>query len=128
MLTSIFCSGGGGGTYGVVISLTSKAHPDAVVSGASLIFYSSSTRTDVFYDAIESFHSLLPNMVDAGAMVVYYFSNAFFEISPITAYGKTKAEVQAILTPLVASLNKLNITYTLTYSESATYVDHVSNF
>jgi len=67
-------------------------------------------------------------MVDAGAMVVYYFSNAFFEISPITAYGKTEAELKAVMSPLVAALGTLNITFTLTYSQSATYVDHVSKF
>ncbi|PMD28796.1 FAD-binding domain-containing protein [Hyaloscypha variabilis F] len=121
-------SGGGGGTYGVVISLTAKAHSDAIVSGASLIFYSSTTTTDIFYAAVEVFHSLLPAMVDAGAMVVYYFSNAFFEISPITAYGKTEAEVKAIMSPLVKALGTLNITFTLTYSQSATYVDHYNTY
>lgn len=121
-------SGGGGGTYGVVVSLTAKAHPDAVVSGASLIFYSSTTTSDNFYAAVEVFHSLLPAMVDSGAMVVYYFSNAFFEISPLTAYGKTEAEVKVIMTPLATALDKLNITYTLTYSQSATYVDHYNTY
>lgn len=107
--------------------MTAKAHPDAVVSGASLIFYSSTTTADTFYAAVKAFHSLLPDMVDAGAMVVYYFSNVFFEISPITAYGKTEAEVKLIMSALLASLDSLNITYTVTYSQSATYVDHVSN-
>ncbi len=31
-------SGGGGGTYGVVISMTSRLHPDGIVGGASVIF------------------------------------------------------------------------------------------
>jgi len=70
-------SGGGGGTYGVVISMTAKAHPDSTVGGASLLFLSSSTTTDKFYAAIDKFHTLLPAMVDAGAMVVYYFTNTF---------------------------------------------------
>jgi hypothetical protein len=121
-------SGGGGGTYGVVVSLTAKAHPDAVVSGASLIFYSSTTTSDVFYDAVEAFHFLLPGIVDAGAMVVYYFSNAFFEISALTAYSKTEAEVEAIMSPLLAALDKLSITYSLSYSQSPTYVDHYNTY
>ena len=65
-------------------------------------------------------------MVDGGAMVVYYFTDAFFEIAPLTAYGKSEAQVKVILKPLLAALNQLNITYTATYSQSATYVDHVS--
>ena len=65
-------------------------------------------------------------MVDAGAMVVYYFTDAFFDISPLTAYGKTEAEVKVIMTPLLTALSKLGIKYTLTYSQSATYQEHVS--
>ncbi|KAG0648444.1 FAD-linked oxidoreductase ZEB1 [Hyphodiscus hymeniophilus] len=121
-------SGGGGGTYGVVVSLTAKAHPDAVVSGASLLFTSSTITQDKFYAGIEKFHSLLPAMVDAGAMVVYYFSDAFFEISPITAYGKTEAQVKTILSPFLAALDTLNIPFTHSYTQNATYVDHYNTY
>jgi hypothetical protein len=121
-------SGGGGGTYGIVISLTAKAHPDTIVSGATMTFYSSTTTADNFYAAVEAFHASLPNVVDSGAMVVYYFGDAFFEIAPLTAYNKTEAEVKAMMSPLVASLDGLNITYTLTYSQSANYVEHYNTY
>ena len=66
-------SGGGGGNYGVVLSATYQAHPDAVFGGATLAFLSSNNPTDTFYAAIDAFHAALPAMVDAGTMVVYYF-------------------------------------------------------
>jgi hypothetical protein len=121
-------SGGGGGTYGVVISLTAKVYPDAMVGGASLVLYSASTTIDNFYAAVEAFHSLLPDMVDAGAMVVYYFTNKFLKIAPLTAYGKSETQVKVIMSDLVAALNKLDIPYTLTYSQSAGYIDHYNTY
>ncbi|TVY58925.1 FAD-linked oxidoreductase ZEB1, partial [Lachnellula cervina] len=121
-------SGGGGGTYGVVTSLIAKAYPDATIGGASLIFYSANTTADNFYAAVEVFHSLLPDMVDAGAMVVYYFTDAFFQIAPLTAYGKSKTETEAIMSNLIAAFNKLKFPYTVTYSESASYTDHYNTY
>ena len=61
-------SGGGGGTYGIVVSMTAKLYQDATVSGATLIFQSSSTTMDNFYAAIEKFHSLLP-VIDRKSVV-----------------------------------------------------------
>jgi hypothetical protein len=121
-------SGGGGGTYGVVVSMTIKAHPDATIGGASLLFLSSSTTLDKFYAAIDTFHSLLPAMVDAGAMVVYYFTDTFFEIAPITVYGKDAAATKAILSGLTSALTALNISYTSSFTTSATYEDHYNTY
>lgn len=121
-------SGGGGGTYGVVVSMTVKAYPDATVSGATLLFQSATTTPDNFYAAVAKFHSLLPAMVDAGAMVVYYFDSTFFQIGPLTAYNKTSAEVQTILAPFVSALQGLGIQATVSYSQDATYTAHYDRY
>jgi len=65
-------SGGGGGTYGVVLSLTSKAHPDVPTSGATLSFTSANVSKDAYYEAISTFHSSLSKSADAGIMSVWY--------------------------------------------------------
>ena len=122
-------SGGGGGTYGVVLSMTAKAFPDTIVSGASVVFTTAGTGTaDNFYAAIAAFHEKLPAMVDAGGLVIYYFNDAFFQIAPYTGYNKTAAQVKATLAPFIKSLDALNITYTATYSQSATYTDHYDKY
>ena len=121
-------SGGGGGTYGIVVSMTVKAHPDTSVGGAALTFYSSTTTLDNFYDGIDAFHQLLPAMVDAGSMVVYYFTDTFFSISPITVYGSNATATKAILAPFAAALDKLDVTYTSSYTTSATYYDHYNTY
>ncbi|KAH8661176.1 hypothetical protein BGZ61DRAFT_432957 [Ilyonectria robusta] len=121
-------NGGGGGNWGVVLSMTVKAFPDANVGGATLAFFTTNNDQATFYEGIGSFHSKLPAMVDAGSMVVYYFTNTFFQIAPLTAYNKTKEEVQTILAPFVKSLNDLGINYTVTYSQTDSYYDHYDTF
>lgn len=64
-------SGGGGGNYGVVLSMTVKAFPDAPVSSAYLVFITSNNPKEKFWEAIDAFHEALPDIVDAGCMVIY---------------------------------------------------------
>ncbi|KAL2259518.1 hypothetical protein VTK26DRAFT_6786 [Humicola hyalothermophila] len=121
-------SGGGPGNYGVVVSMTVKAFPDSHIGAATLSFYSNENPTDTFYEAIDAFHTALPAMVEAGSMVVYYFTSSFFQIAPLTAYGKTAAEVEAIMEPFIAKLNSLGIKYTSEVSQSATYYEHYDKY
>ncbi|PQE07817.1 fad binding domain-containing protein [Rutstroemia sp. NJR-2017a WRK4] len=121
-------SRGGGGTYGVVVSMTVKAHQDTTVGGASLLFLSSGTALDNFYSAIDKFHTLLPTMVNAGSMVVYYFTNTFFQISPITVYNKTATETKSILSCFIDALTTLNITYTSSFTTSTMYEEHYNTY
>lgn len=121
-------NGGGGSTFGVVVSMTVKAHKEAVFGGASLSFFTTDNAQDAFYDGIQSFHEELPAMVDAGSMVVHYFTSSFFMISPLNAYNKTAAEVKAILGPFVAKLDARGIKYAVTYSEFDNYYDHFDKY
>lgn len=68
-------SGGGAGNYAVVTSMTVKVFPDTYVGGGTLAFFVADTTEDVFYEGINAFHAALPAMVDAGSMVVYYFTS-----------------------------------------------------
>ncbi|KAJ4383141.1 hypothetical protein N0V85_008475 [Neurospora sp. IMI 360204] len=121
-------SGGGGGNYGVVISMTIKTFPDAKVGGATLSFYSAENPTDKFYAAIDAFHSALPDMVAAGTMVVYYFTSSFFMIAPMTAYAKSEEEVKNIMAPYLETLDTMGVNYTAGYSETETYYDHYNQY
>jgi hypothetical protein len=121
-------SGGGGGNYGVVVSMTVKAHPDATVAGAGLQLAAAYTTPDLFYQAISEFHSLLPAMIENGTMIVYYFTNEYFLINPLTAYNKTSADVKAILAPFLDVLGNLSIPYSVSYTEYATYQEHYNTY
>lgn len=65
-------SGGGGGNYGVVHSLTVQAHPDAYISGAIIVISSTGISNDTYYTAIEAFSSELSAIIDAGSMVLAF--------------------------------------------------------
>ncbi|KAJ5355018.1 FAD linked oxidase N-terminal [Penicillium cataractarum] len=116
-------SGGGGGTYGVVYSMTSKAHPATPVSGLNLTYYPTNISQDTFYETIEVFHTNLPSIVDAGAMAIWYYTNAFFSISPITAPNIPVADLVALLKPFTNHLDSLGISYTMSASQYNTYYD-----
>jgi FAD/FMN-containing dehydrogenase len=68
-------SGGGGGTYGVVWSMVSKAHPATPVSGLKLSFSAFNISKDVFYEATSIFHANIPVLTDAGAMIIWFCTN-----------------------------------------------------
>ncbi|EHK98560.1 putative 6-hydroxy-D-nicotine oxidase [Glarea lozoyensis 74030] len=121
-------SGGGGGNYGIVTSMTVKTHPDAKIGGASLQLSTAYTTKDTFYSVVSEFHRLLPDMVDAGTMVVFVISSTFLQISPVTGYNKTADEMKAIMAPFVAVLNAKNVPFAATYTEFDSYYDHYAQY
>lgn len=116
-------SGGGGGTYGVVLSLTSKAHNDVPTSGANLTFTSANVDKDVYYAAIETFLSSLPASADAGVMSVFYFTSDSFMIAPLTGPNVTAEQLKVFLSPLMQKLEASNITYSSHFEDFDSYVD-----
>ena len=121
-------SGGGGGNYGVVVSVVVKAYKDAPIAGASLQFTAANITTDTFYEAVSQFHSLLPAMVDQGVTVIYQMTSSIFAINPITAYNQTTDDVKAILMPFTSALTKLNIKYKASVSQHNSYYDHYNTY
>lgn len=121
-------NGGGGSTFGVVVSMTVKAHQEAVFGGASLSFFTEGNSQQALYDGIQAFHEELPAMVDAGAMVVHYFTSAFFMISPLSAYNKTAEDVKAMLAPFVTKLESKGINFTVSYTQFDTYYEHFDKY
>ncbi|KAA8648820.1 FAD-dependent oxidoreductase [Aspergillus tanneri] len=58
--------GGGGGSFGVVTSVTIQAYPDAPLLSADLHIERASADTE-FWDAVQVLFSFLPSLNDAGA-------------------------------------------------------------
>ncbi|KAH6888514.1 hypothetical protein B0T10DRAFT_441523 [Thelonectria olida] len=121
-------SGGGAGNYGIVTSMTVRAHPDSTVSGASFLLSPSKSNPEQIYDIIDAFHAALPDIVDAGVMIIYFFSDTYLSVPATTAYGKTKAEVEEILKPLAKALAAMNVAFNPTYTEYSSYYDHYEHY
>ncbi|RAL17380.1 FAD-dependent oxidoreductase [Aspergillus homomorphus CBS 101889] len=116
-------SGGGGGTYGVVVAMTSKLHASTPTSGLNLTFTNEGISQDTFFEAVTLYHTLLPSLVDAGVMSVWYFTNTTFAISPLTGPGVPVETLRSLVKPFEAGLAKLGITYTLAAKEFDTYLE-----
>ena len=110
-------SGGGGGTYGVVWSLTAKAHIDIPVSAANISWTNDGISQDVFFNALGAYHTWAPSVIDRGAMPLGFGTNTTFAVGPITAPGMPLAELQELMKSLTDSLDKLGVNYTPPYFE-----------
>lgn len=121
-------SGGGGGIYGVVWSLTSKAYVDIPVSGANLTFTSEGLSID-YYVALIAWHGSLPRIVDVGATIAYYVTSAFFTLTPFTGLGIPASEAKELLQPFIDALKKLGINDTMTGpTDIPMYLDEFNTF
>ncbi|KAI9048465.1 hypothetical protein LZ554_007300 [Drepanopeziza brunnea f. sp. 'monogermtubi'] len=97
-------SGGGGGTFAVVLSMTTRLHADGPVGGGLLVLNITQTGPEVYWDTVELFHASLPAIVDTGATVSYQITNSLFIIGAIAAPNRTAAQVTALLSPVLTSL------------------------
>lgn len=104
-------SGGGGGTYGVVVSLTVKAHPDLKTSAANLTFTSAGVSQDSFWGVVQTFQESLPSIVDAGAYVAFLLSGESFMLMPVQGPGVPAARLRQLLNATLSKLDEEKIRY-----------------
>lgn len=116
-------SGGGGGAYGVVWSMTSKAHPDGPVSALNLSIASDGIPRDTFFKALEFYHAQLPGIVDQGVMSLAFGTNQSFTIGPMTGPDIPVKKLEQMIQPFRNELHKLGINYTFHSQQFDTYLD-----
>jgi hypothetical protein len=123
-------SGGGAGNYGVVVSMTVKTYPEAIVSGLQLSVekINNGNSTEQVFDAIDLFHAALPSLVDFGTMVIYYFTTDYLTISALTAYNRTQKELEHAMQPFLTNLGALGLHHSVNYTENPSYYDHYSAY
>ncbi|KAF7956664.1 hypothetical protein EAE96_003998 [Botrytis aclada] len=114
--------GGGGGNYGVVVSMTVKAFPDTYASSAYFTILDNGTNTDTIDEAIGGFLTVLPNIVDAGVYALWVVEPAGFFLMPAFVPGLHKEELDTIMQPTLSILSSLNLDYQYTSSESSTFL------
>lgn len=119
-------SGGGGGTYGVVLSMTARLHPDGQVAGGTISFNDSSTSNDVFWDAVGAWISHLPDFIDAGNYLLYEVTNSSF-LAILTAPDKDASQLSAALKPFLGALTSRGIPYTPNLYTSPDYLTHYAS-
>ncbi|KAF2850038.1 FAD-binding domain-containing protein [Plenodomus tracheiphilus IPT5] len=114
-------SGAGAGNYGVVVSMTVRAHPEAITTGANFTIADPSLN----YSAIHrAWHAALPAIVDSGLQITYYTAANVVGALTITGYNRTKSDVQKALAPFIKSISYMNYTVKPDYAEFSSYHDY----
>lgn len=126
-------SGGGPGTFGVVVSMTVRAHPDARVSGFSLSVLASdedeaASDPEAPRKAADALHETIAAMVDAGIMMVYATGKTFTSVVAATAYDTEVARLRTIAAPFLAKLDEAGIKYASAFTEFPTYMQHFDHY
>ncbi|KAH8700027.1 hypothetical protein GQ44DRAFT_718088 [Phaeosphaeriaceae sp. PMI808] len=119
--------GGGGSTYGVVVSMIIKAFPDTYFSTAYATVLNNGTNTDALYEAVGTFLQTLPSLVDAGAFVVWVAAPFGFMIMPATAPDLHQKDLDKLLEPFTTKLNDLKLEYQYTSWEKPTFLSNYNS-
>jgi hypothetical protein len=123
-------SGGGGGTYGVVVSTTVKLHPKeaTVAAGMSLAVPSTSTGTEDFWAAVEMFIESIPSIVDSGLHVSWTLAPGIFAVTPASGPGISQQEIDKLFEPTISQLNKTGIPYQYRSQSFSTWLQSYEAF
>jgi FAD/FMN-containing dehydrogenase len=122
-------SGGGGGTYGVVLSLTVKAYPDGIVGGASMAISFSSTDDERMWETISFFQAeALPGIVDAGAHVQWGILGPTIFLSEVTIPDIGDEEMRKVMEPFTTYLAERNASFQLNVTEFPNYLEHTEHY
>jgi FAD/FMN-containing dehydrogenase len=124
-------SGGGGGTYGVVLSLTARAHPDSIIGGLTFAFASpsGSPDDDVLWDAVSFFHRhVLPSIVDAGAHVQWAVAGPVFVIGETSIPGATENDMRSVMKAFTDYLTNREIPYQMNVTSFPNFYEHADHY
>ncbi|KAI0477619.1 putative FAD-dependent isoamyl alcohol oxidase [Xylariaceae sp. FL0804] len=132
-------TGGGGGTFGVVVGMTVKIHPDGQVASGSLTFdlagsgSGGGNNETAFWQAIEAWFRGLPDFLslsDATAAAgpknstaIVGITNTTFWLLGITFLDQTVAQLESGLAPYLAQLDALDVKYNLSATQYDSYLD-----
>lgn len=124
-------SGGGGGTYGVVLSMTAKLYKDGPIVGGSLSFDNTDLDNDnsTLWQAVELWFQYFPSFIKENNTLQWVFVSSYFSVTSVNLIGATNvSDVESLVAPYLQELDDLGIEYTLTSLLSETYIEHFDKY
>ncbi|KAG7094813.1 hypothetical protein E1B28_005626 [Marasmius oreades] len=120
-------SGGGGGTYGIVWTVTVKAHKDLPITIGSVNFTLGDNTQDLYWKAIDAYQASTPDIMQGGAWAIAVYNNVSFSLFPVFGVNLTVQEVAAILRSLLHTLDSLGVHYTTATQTFPGYLDALNS-
>ncbi|KAF9645739.1 FAD binding domain protein [Thelephora ganbajun] len=105
--------GGGGGTYGIVWSVTVKTHPDMAVTGASVVFTpAEDNNLDKWFRGVEAWRRIQPSITAAGGYAQAVYQKGYFSLGPLFLPGSSDTrQIETIIAPFISKLKELGLPY-----------------
>ena len=116
-------SGGGGGTFGAVLSATVKAHPEMGMSTANLTFSAPENSTEEFWESIEIFTKHVPAINNANAAAIWYVQGLTFSLATLWGPGFSKKDLDNLVQPFLDNLDTLKLAYTYSSEQHASFLE-----
>jgi FAD/FMN-containing dehydrogenase len=105
--------GGGGGTFGVVTSVTIKVYKDMPIATATWMLDSSKIGKEKFWAATKAFFDRANDNADAGTYSYFRLvpsgTDFMFIMQPFFAPNQTATQLNTLLSPYFSKLTSLNI-------------------
>ncbi|GLB01552.1 hypothetical protein AtubIFM61612_008452 [Aspergillus tubingensis] len=121
-------SGGGGGTYAVALSMTSKLYTDLPTAIANLTFTNDRVTEDMFWEVAATYIQDTARLADLGGAAVWEVTNAVFKSMPSTLPGGTKEQLQTLMQPTLDLLSSNNMTYTYSIASCSSFYECYTRF
>lgn len=120
-------NGGGGGTFAVVLSQTTRAHRDGIVAGASLTF--NNTNEEAYWTAFAEWQKLLLKLDNVpGSNTFWGVTDKIFTLYSATLPDANASAIASLLDPFVQRLVELQLPHTYETNDSPTYYEHFSRY
>lgn len=104
--------GGGPGNYGIVLSATFKTFAERPSAGAEMYINATlTTNRALFWEGVRIFHSHANRFVDHGLYVYFTVGPGSLRVRPFVAFDKKAAQLDAILTPLLAEFTAAGVPF-----------------
>lgn len=119
-------TGGGGGTYGIVASVTVKLHTDSLMTGVQLQFSLDPKNPASFSRLVSKYHGLVPKITSGPyyGMGIALITKDSFSLTPLTLPGVSTDDALDLLAPLIGQLKEDQVAHDLNIMQYPNWLEY----
>jgi hypothetical protein len=116
----------GGGAYGIVWSVTSKAFHDVIMSVATFDFTVAENGEDLYWKAQTIYHTSTPNFTSHGAWVFAFHTPGAITAPAFMYPNHTLADLTALTKPLFDAWDQIGLKYNKSLNQYSGYLKAIN--